>query len=332
MSIEVIKPGMLTTVQDLGRYGYQKYGVIASGAMDLFALRATNILVGNHEKEAVLEMTVLGASILFHTDALIAVGGGNLTPSINGHSIPLWRPVYIKKGSQVRFGGSQNGCRAYLAVAGGFDIPEEMDSRSTYLGAGIGGWKGRALKEGDLIPFRPLSSIAERIMSMLSSEFPTDLFTAAQWQISHDVLPRYGRHPTIRVMEGNQFASFDSHSKEAFFNETFKISPQSNRMGYRIEGENLRLSEPLDMISEAVAFGTVQVPPDGNPIVLMADHQTTGGYPKIAQIISVDLPVMAQLNPGEKLHFRKVTLQEAEELFIERETDLSLLKQGVEMK
>lgn len=329
MSIKVLRPGLLTTLQDLGRYGFQRYGVIVSGAMDQFSLRIANLLLGNKENSACLEITMMGPSLLIQKDTLISICGGNLSPKIDGYPVPQWRPVYVKEGSIVEFGACISGCRAYLAVAGGFDIQEVMGSKSTYLRAEIGGFQGRSLKENDILGFNKCSDEGINIIKKLSSMNQSSYFAAPNWFVSTEILPKYNSNPIIRIIHGGEFEKFSAESRELFFTSEFQITPQSDRMGYRLKGPTLELSQPLEMISEAVSFGTIQVPPDGNPIVLLADRQTTGGYPKIAQIASVDLPLVAQIKPGEKIRFKEISIEEAQMLYIQRELDIKKLKLGL---
>jgi antagonist of KipI len=332
MSVRVIKSGLLTSVQDLGRYGYQKHGVIVSGAMDPFAHRIANLLVGNDENEPTLEMTLLGPTLGFDADTLIAICGADLSPSVGKVPVPLWKPVLIKKGETLRFGGSRFGTRAYLAVAGGFPLPEVMGSRSTYLRAELGGFCGRALREGDELPIGAPSEQARLLTGQLQSYAGEHPFAAAEWGVAPELLPAYREQPVIRAIQGNQFDRFSPESREAFFTRPFRVTPQSDRMGYRLDGPSLTLAEPFELISEAVAFGTVQVPAEGKPIVLLADRQTTGGYPKIAQIATVDLPVMAQTKPGDTLRFREISREEAELLYLEQESHIRQLKLGILLK
>jgi antagonist of KipI len=332
MSIQVIRPGLLTSIQDLGRFGMQKHGVIVSGSMDSFAHRVANILVGNQESEAVLEITMLGPKLQFKEDSLIAICGGNLSPTIAGQTIPEWRPVFVKKGSLLSFGAVKSGCRAYLAVMGGFDIPDIMDSRSTYLRAGIGGFNGRALKEGDVLHVQTPSDLAVRRIRRLYDKAGTKAVAVSEWSVSKEILPAYQQNPMIRVIRGGQFDWFTVESRERFFKDEFLVTPQSDRMGFRLTGQQLSFSEPQELISEAVTAGTIQVPSEGNPIVLMADRQTTGGYPKIAQVATVDLPIIAQVKPGEKVRFQEIQLEEAQVLLRSRETEFQLLIQGVSLK
>ncbi|GIM28036.1 KipI antagonist [Clostridium polyendosporum] len=329
MSIKIIRPGLLTTLQDLGRYGFQRYGVIISGAMDQFSLRIANLLLGNKENSACLEITMMGPSLLIKKDTLISICGGNLSPKIGGYPVPQWRSVYVKEGSILEFGACVSGCRAYLSVAGGFNIQEVMGSKSTYLRAEIGGFQGRSLKENDVLEFSEPSDEGINIIKKLSSMSESNYFAAPKWFVSTEILPKYSSNPIIRIIHGGEFEKFSAKSRELFFTSEFQVTSQSDRMGYRLKGSTLELSQPLEMISEAVSFGTIQVPPDGNPIVLLADRQTTGGYPKIAQVASVDLPIIAQIKPGERIRFKEISIEEAQILYIQRELDIKKLKVGL---
>jgi len=320
--LKIIKSGLQTTVQDLGRFGFQKYGVIASGAMDPFAHRAANLLVGNEENAATLEAAMVGPAIQFEADAFIALCGGDLSPEIDGTSIKMWRTVAVKKGSVLKFGAPRSGCRVYLAIAGGIDVPDVMNSKSTYLRAGIGGFHGRALKAGDIVRTRPVSpGHADSLRHATDNEL--------EWKMA---APRYFNEPVVRIMKGRQFELFSRESQERIFSEAFSVSSHSDRMGYRLEGTALALEEPKELISEAVSFGSIQVPADGNPIVLLADRQTTGGYPKIGQVASVDLPLISQLKPGDRIRFKEISLEEAQKRFIEQEQQIRQIKIGIDLK
>ncbi|WP_044895339.1 biotin-dependent carboxyltransferase family protein [Bacillus alveayuensis] len=331
MGIRVIRSGLLTTIQDLGRFGFQKDGVVVSGAMDAFAHRIANILVGNEESEGTLEITMIGPTLTFEEDALIAICGGEFAASIDGHAVPLWRPVFVKQGSVLEIGHCRTGCRAYLAVAGGFHIPKVMNSQSTYLMARIGGFQGRALQKGDVLLIRkPRRKLGSLLFHKKTSLLP---FTAMNWGISFELRAYfYGSPKTIRVIRGAQFAEFTAQSQERFLTEPYQVTPQSNRMGYRLEGPLLERKQSTEMVSEAVTFGTVQVPAEGNPIVLMADRQTTGGYPKIAQVIAVDLSILAQTRPGEQIVFRDISFAEAQQLYLQREQELQQCKKVIMLK
>lgn len=337
MCIEILSPGLLTTIQDLGRYGFRKYGVIVSGSMDSFSHRVANLLVGNDEGEATLEVTLMGPKILIKENCLISICGANLSAKINNCEAQLWRPMYVKAGSVLSFGKCLSGTRSYIAFAGSFNINKTMDSKSTYLRAAIGGFCGRALKQGDIINLNKPTVEGTQITNKLceinnNNNNNNNCFTSPKWFVSADFLPKYSSSPIVRVIRGGQFEYFNEESKSSLFNSKFDITPQSDRMGYRLNGCNLQLKTPLDMISEAVAQGAIQVPPDGNPIILLADRQTTGGYPKIAETISIDIPILAQLKPGDVVSFCEVSLDEAQELYIMREKNINYFKKIIGLK
>ena len=320
MSMRVLKPGLLTSIQDLGRKGYQQHGVIVSGAMDPYSLRIANMLVGNEEGEAVLEITLLGPTLKIEKDCLLAMTGGNLSPTINGEAVPMWRPVFVKKGAVLAFSGCRSGCRAYLSVAGGYAIPSIMNSKSTYLRAGMGGYKGRALQVDDVIDFNEASP--------RPAKYGLNVFSTVKWFVDEkDFMPE--SKPVIRVTNGSQYGFFTESSKVHFEQELFKVSNQSDRMGYRISGPLLELKEKRELLSEAVTNGSIQVPPDGNPIILLADSQTTGGYPKIAQVITADIPFIGQVKPGDSIQFAMVTLRDAEQSYLQKEQLLKELKTSI---
>lgn len=332
MGITVINPGLLTTIQDLGRYGYQKYGIIVSGAMDTYSLRLANLLVGNKEGEAALEITLMGPSLEIEKGTLLAITGGDLSPTINGEPIPMWRPVYLHKKSILRFGACKSGCRSYLAVAGGYDISEVMGSKSTYLRAGIGGFQGRGLQKDDVLQLKSPKEESLKIMESLSQKHSSNLFSSTSWYLRKKSIIKDSQNIKIRVIRNRQFDQFSLDSKKQFLNCSFKIAHQSDRMGYRLHGPALKLEKPLEMISEAVALGTIQVPPDGNPIILLADRQTVGGYPKIAQIATVDISKVVQSKPGDRISFEEISLEEAERLYIEREKYIQNLKIAITLR
>jgi antagonist of KipI len=305
MEIRVRRAGMQTTVQDLGRPGYRADGVPLSGAMDRFALRLANLLVGNPEGAAALEFVLLGPELEFAEDALVAVTGGDFG------GLPLWQPLRVPANTTVRFSAAREGCRGYLAVAGGFDVPAVLGSASTYLRAKFGGVEGRALREGDVL------------------RAPTVGRTVAEhWRIDPRILPEYSASPTVRVMRGAQASEFG----RAFFDAPYKVTSQSDRMGVRLKGPTLVRHSQVELRSTAVVPGTIQVPADGQPIVLMADAQTIGGYPQIAHVATVDLPLMAQLRPGDLLEFAEVSLEEAHALALAREHALGMLRHGLAQK
>lgn len=332
MSIQVVRPGLLTSLQDIGRSGHQKYGVVVSGAMDLLALRVANLLVDNAEGAAACEITCWGPALRFEQDALIAICGGDLAPRIAQETVPAWRPVVVRRGSLLEFGEPQRGCRAYLAVAGGFDVPPVMGSRSTYLRAGLGGFHGRALKAGDVLDLQPPSELASRRMQRSLNAAGSRPLFASPWGAAWGLAAAAGSPPTVRAMRGGQFAWFTADSQERFFAAEFQVTSQSDRMGYRLAGPPLRLAAPRELISEAVSAGTIQVPAEGQPIVLMADCQTTGGYPKIAQAATVDLSVLAQARPGDRIRFQEISVAEAQDLYRAREAALEKLKRALKLR
>ncbi|MDI3327071.1 MAG: biotin-dependent carboxyltransferase family protein [Alicyclobacillaceae bacterium] len=325
MKLRILRPGLLTTVQDLGRPGLQQYGVTAGGALDPAELRTVNGLVGNEGGEAGLEITLVGPAIRFDGDGLIAIGGADLQPEIGGEPVPLRRAVLVRSGAVLRFGRAVSGCRAYLAVAGGIDVPKVMGSRSTDLRASVGGLEGRPLREGDELSSGRLSPQAARIFRFLEKRDSGRPFTVAPWFLPDSRRRAPEAERVVRAMRGRHFEEFDAESRRAFFSRPYVVTPQSNRMGYRLDGPLLHTRRRVELVSEAVCTGTVQVPPEGRPIVLLADRQTTGGYPEIAQVAAVDLPVIAQMKPGERLRFREVAIDEAQALLMEREAGLKRL-------
>ncbi|WP_276496333.1 biotin-dependent carboxyltransferase family protein [Pontibacter litorisediminis] len=330
MSIKVLKSGLLTTVQDFGRYGYQQQGVVVGGAMDKLALRIANLLVGNSENAAGLEITMQGPELLFEQDTVVALGGADLSASINEMPVHLWRPTLVKAGSILRFGRPIDGNYSYLAVAGGIHVPVVMGSRSTYLQAGIGGLQGRALQKGDSLSFEVAPETAQLLFSeLLLHAKKEESFTQSSWWPEPELLPKYEPNPLLRAMPGLEFNWFAENSRDYIWQQKYKCTPQSNRMGYRLQGTTLALEEERELLSTAVSFGTVQVPPQGEPIILMADSQTTGGYPRIAQVITADLPKLAQVQPGGVIQLQEVTLEEAQQLYYQQEKSLLALQQAI---
>ncbi len=289
---------MLTTVQDLGRYGYERYGIPVAGAMDPFALQVANILVGNKPGEAALEITIAGPVLRATESCLIAVTGADLGLRLDGRPLPPWMAIFVRRGWIIEFSGRKRGCRAYLAVAGGIDVPPLMGSKSTYLSGGFGGLAGRALKKGDLIPTGPTTF---HLPSLAGREFPADR-----------ILP-YSDAPEVHVILGPQEDYFTEEGIAAFLSSRYQVSPTSDRMGYRLQGAAIAHKGRADIISDGIVLGSVQVPADRQPMVMMADHQTTGGYPKIATVIGADIPLLAQCMPGAStVTFQAITIEEAQ--------------------
>lgn len=314
--IEVLKPGMLTTVQDLGRKGFQQFGMVVGGAMDTYALRIGNILVGNAEAAAGLEITLIGPTLRFLEDTIIAITGGDLSPSLDGEPLQMWRTQVVEKGSVLAFGKLQQGIRAYLLIKGGIDVPVVLGSRSTYLKAGIGGYEGRALQSGDRLR-------AYTAWTAGGVNIPPHLLRIS---LDPTLIPKYTPNLFVRVILGPQLEAFTQQAVTDFLNYAYQITPQSDRMGYRLNGKKLQHGDTADIISDAIVMGSIQVPASGDPIILLADRQTTGGYPKIATIISVDLPLVAQAKPGDSIRFKEVAIEEAQQLYIQQERRLKLVK------
>lgn len=331
-SLRVVKPGALSTLQDLGRYGYQRFGVVVGGAMDAWSHRAANLLVGNAESEATLEITLLGPTLVFDRTAVIALCGADLSPRIDDRPVPMSRPVLVREGSRLAFGPRQFGCRCYLAVRGGYPVPPLMNSKSTYARGGFGGFEGRALRKDDQVPVG--SDDAETFYPALTRTLREngEAFSAPSWALVPPFVASPEGSRAIRIIRGQQWNALTEESRRQLVGATFRISPQSERMGYRLEGTKLELIERIEMISEGVTFGTVQLPPDGNPIVLMADRQTTGGYPKIANVASVDLPLLAQMLPAQSVAFEMISLEEAQRLHVAREHEMAAFAQAVQQR
>ncbi|QKS60255.1 biotin-dependent carboxyltransferase family protein [Paenibacillus barcinonensis] len=333
MGFEVIRPGLLTLVQDEGRIGYRRYGVPVGGIMDTFAGRAANMLVGNTRHEAVLEITMSGPELHMLKDQLISICGADLSVTVDRQPVPMWRPVLLRAGSVLKFGASRHGLRAYLALAGGIDVPQVMGSRSTDLKTVLGGFHGRALRTSDVLATGDITGEVQQWIYHMTMQLGADQCMAApSWLLSERERPDYYGQPVIRVMHGQDSSCFRSESLEQFYTRPYVVSSQSDRMGYRMQGPLLELEQPMSRLSEAVTYGTVQVPPDGQPIILMADHQTIGGYPVIAQAAFVDLPILAQLRPGAQISFVQITNEEARCLYVQRQQKFQLLDKLIRSK
>jgi len=332
MSLRIVRPGLLTTVQDLGRPGYQYLGVVVSGAMDALALRVANLLVGNAQGAAGLEITLLGPTIRFESEQLIALTGANLSPILDGQPMPLHRPVAVRAGTVLAFGAARAGCRAYLAVAGGLAVPLVLGSRATYLRAALGGWHGRALLAGDELPVGEPTAMGQQLRQAVAPASLAASWAAAHWTPGPDLCPTPRSQPIIRAVRGPEYEQFDAASQQTFWREPFALTPAADRMGYRLRGPELRRETEVELLSSAVTFGTMQVPPGGQPIVLLADAQTTGGYPRLAQVITADYGALAQAAPGQALRFQEVSLAEAQALYLAQERRLRNLRRAIEWK
>lgn len=309
MSLRVTRPGLLSTVQDLGRHGFQHLGIVPCGAMDTLAHSMANALVGNEASCATLECTLLGPQLVFEEDALIAMYGAIFQDK--RQSLPANRPVLVKAGTTIAVGSAVRGSRAYLAIAGGFLADDVLGSRSTYVPAKFGGSAGRPLEAGDrLCTVEGLAQISAQRFSRQSSTVQIGEVISVRWSVPELSVPQ--THPVeVRAMKGRHHAQFDDASRGAFFSRPWRVSPHSNRMAYRLEGPRLVRTRSVEVLSEPTCLGTVQVPNDGAPIVLMADHQTTGGYPKIAEVAGADIPRLAQVSPGASVRFLECSVEAA---------------------
>ncbi len=321
MTITVLKPGLLSSFQDLGRFGHQHLGVPVSGAMDGRAHRLANMLAGNPDHEASLEITLVGPVLQFNAAGCIAISGAQLNPQLNGEPIPNNRPITVRPGDVLTFGARVTGLRAYLAWYGGFALDPVLGSNSTYIRGGLGGFQGRALQKNDTLKLK-----------VELDPVQLDALQEQLWQLKIYLPAILGLLPrdSVRAIRGPQTTLFTALSVQNFFECDYRVSTDSERMGYRLGGPELSLEIPVQLLSEATSFGSVQVPPDGNPIVLMADRQTTGGYAKIAHVATVDLPLVAQAMPGEILRFTEISLEQSQQLDKQRESAVQDLYQTLQ--
>lgn len=308
--LEILRPGSLTTIQDLGRIGYGQYGVPAAGAMDPWSLQIANLLVGNPRNAAGLEMTMRGAKIRFLVSTVIAITGGQGKYTLNGKTVDNWRCILIRPGDILDIGVVTEGCRAYLAIAGGIKVPEVLGSRSTYIPANLGGLEGRALVKGDVLGGYPWQG------------------TYVPRALSKRYVPDYSGLCTLRVVTGLDTEMFPEDTVRAFYSSTYEVSGQSDRMGCRLEGPVLNTGLRGDRVSDAMVKGGIQVPPNGQPIILSAD-QTVGGYPIIAVVASVDFTLVAQLSVTQKVRFEEISMEEAQRLRLSMENFLQSLSIAV---
>lgn len=304
MGVTVIKPGVCTTVQDRGRYGYMGSGFSPSGVMDRRAFRIANLLVDNDDNAPVLEFCLAGPTLRFTTNTFIAITGADFNPTLNGKPIPMYMAVLVKRGSVLSFTAPRKGVYGYLAIAGNsLAVPEVMGSRSTNLKCAIGGWKGGKLATGDYLPFATknvdfLPNLASHMI-----DYDSDFY---QWDANEI---------TLRVVPGPQDDMFTEEGRRTFYSETYHTTPQCDRMGFRLDGPAIDTVDGSDIISDGIAFGAVQVPNHGRPIIMLADRQTTGGYAKIGTVATADIPKLVQCAPGRAIRFERVSVQEAQDLY-----------------
>ena len=312
--LEIIAPGILTSVQDLGRYGYGRYGVAPSGALDSFALRIANLLVGNRSDQACLEIMLLGPAIKALEDVVVAVTGGNLQPRRDKQPLAMWRSQILKKGDILSFSSPLSGFRAYVAVGGGISVPRVMGSRSTNFSSGFGGFQGRALKKNDILTSENHSQCVKT---------DSRSFNAA-W------IPVYPDNWSLRVIWGPQDDHFPAESRVSFLDATYIMSADSDRTGIRLQGPVIRQKPDIQasIISEGVISGSVQIPGDGLPIIILGET-VTGGYRKIATVISADLPLLGQIKPGDSMRFTAVSLDEARQALIGVEENIRRFEESL---
>ncbi|KHO62764.1 KipI antagonist [Thermoanaerobacter sp. YS13] len=299
---KILEPGLFTTIQDLGRFGYESQGVPTSGAMDEFAFRVANRLLENEENDACLEITLVGPTLEALTDTFVAVTGAEMQPLVNDIPRPMWSSFPVRKGDIISFSPIKSGLRVYLAVKGGFKGDYVMGSVSTYTRGKLGGFKGRRLEKGDILEKNPSSQASLQAK-----------------KVRERYIPSYSSEEEVRVILGPQDDYFEEEAIKVFLTSSYIISKDSDRMGYRLEGPFLKAKERYDIVSDGLLPGAVQVPANGQPIVILKDAQTTGGYTKIATVISSDLSKIAQLKPGDRIRFKAITLEEAHRALEEME-------------
>src|SRR5215475_1919766 len=320
MSLIVERAGFFTSVQDLGRTGFRQFGVSLGGALDCFGLRVANLLVGNDEGATGLEITAGGLQLRFEDESVVAWCGGEFDVQIVSTPLPAGHAAHAHAGERLKFGRPQIGCRSWLAVSGGIDVAVVLGSRSTDLRAQFGGFEGRALRDGDVLPVAPWRRSPTPVTDISSRTAPHDWVSSAK------------RYPVLRFIRGVDWNRFNSSTLQRFTSEPFAVSPDSDRMGVRLDGPELKREDEIDLISEAVAPGTVQVPPGGKPILLLGDCQTIGGYSKIAHVITADVGIGAQLRAGDSVRFFEVSLEDAHRLLMERERDFERFRIGLSLQ
>lgn len=326
MSISVVRAGFLTAIQDRGRTGFRKIGVPLGGALDAHVLRVINLLVGNDDEAAAVEITFGGLQMKFLDDRVVAWGGGEFEIRVGSEPVSAGHAALVRTGEELTVGAPGLGCRAWIAISGGIDVPRVLGSRSTDWRWRLGGIDGRALRDGDKIPLGPVSETGRLLMELLSSR------RLSSWSPTTDWIKTADGQPTLRCVRAADWNRFDNYAHTTFWNTLFTVSRDSNRMGVRLEGPQLKRTDDVDLISEAVAPGTIQVPPNGQPIILLGDCQTIGGYPKFAHVITVDLPIAAQLRAGDQFRFREVHFADAHRLLFERERDFNCFRTGLNLR
>jgi len=313
-TFEVLSPGIMSTVQDLGRFGCARYGVAASGALDGFAVRVGNLLVGNDENAAVVETTLMGLRIKVLRDTVVAVTGGDLQARTGGEALPGWRSHLVREGETIAFSGPLSGFRSYLAVAGGIHVAPVMGSRSTNLASGFGGFEGRPLRKGDILAVEPVK----------------DVVRCADRGFMPEAVPAYASPWRLRVVWGPQDDHFSEAGKQTFVTAPFTVSPDSDRTGIRLKGAVVARKPGMEesIISEGILSGAIQVPGDGQPIIILGET-ASGGYRKISTVISADLPLLGQITPGDEVAFEAVSIHEAVQALRKMEDKIDALKRSL---
>jgi len=313
-TFEVLAPGILSTVQDLGRFGCARYGVAASGALDGFAVRVGNLLVGNDEKAAVVETTLMGLRIKVLRDTVVAFTGGDLQARKGSEPLAMWRSQWVREGETIVFSGPASGFRAYLAVAGGIQTAAVLGSRSTNLSSGFGGFEGRPLRKGDILAAGPVK----------------DAVRFADRAFMPEAVPSYASPWRLRVVWGPQDDHFSEEGKQTFVTAAFTVSPDSDRTGIRLKGPVVARQPGLEesIISEGILSGAIQVPGDGQPIIILGET-ASGGYRKIATVISADLPLLGQITPGDEVAFEAVSMDQAVQALREMEDKIDAFKRSL---
>ena len=326
MQLNVTGAGFLTTIQDLGRLGFRQFGVSSGGALDRHALRIANLLAGNEEKAAGLEITHGNVRLRFSDERIICWCGGDYDVQIGTRLIPAGHSTVVSTSDNLSISGPRQGCRGWLAISGGIDVATVLDSRSTDLRGNFGGLDGRALRDGDIVPLSKNSERTNVWIDNLRTE------RIAQWSAPQPWSQTAIANPVLRVVRGVDWNRFNDVTIQRFTSEAFAVSTDSDRMGVRFDNPDLHRNDDGDLVSEAVAPGTIQVPPSGRPILLLGDCQTIGGYPKIAHVITVDLSIAAQLRGGDHVRFSEVLIANAHRLLLERERELERFRVGLSLR
>jgi antagonist of KipI len=331
VTAKILRAGFLTSVQDLGRIGFREFGVSLGGALDSHALRVANLLVGNDESEAGLEITPGGLRIRFDDERTVAWCGGEFDVRVGSTSLPAGHATFISAGEELIVNPPKRGCRSWLTISGGIAVPIVLGSRATDLRGNFGGMKGRALRDGDVIPLgeirrSPAFATLRRARQTAATEKVSSWSAPVEWTTTAK------ENPVLRFIRGADWDRFNDVTIQRLTGDSFAVSPDSDRMGARLDGPELKRNEDVDLVSEAVAPGTIQVPPSGKPIVLLGDCQTIGGYPKIAHVITVDLPIAAQLRAGDTVRFQEISLPDAHRVLYERERELERFRIGLSLR